>query len=203
MRRQPILIGVLLTLVMVNCAIISPVLRPTPTPKVRDFALRELFIDFSAVAPGCWIYKGPRHLTYEENAGAERALFAWFKCGDQSSGGMYAIYWFRDEQSAAGGYRREISRQWFSKAMRVTPYEVPDWMRYQSLVANESRFACADFRGYTMSWEKCVFAAQYEEFVCALAFSVSHGSIADAAPLLEQIIRAIDERMGSYLSDGG
>jgi len=175
---------------------------PTSTPKVRDFALRELFIDFSALSPDCRIYKGPIPLSYEENAGAEEALFAWFRCYDSSGGGLYAIYRFRDSQTAAKKYHNLPG--WFYNADRITPYEVPDWMQYQSSVADQSRFACADFYGGypEVHSRRCVVIGQYEEYVSAISFSISPPeSMAGYTMLLEQILRAIDERMALYLTD--
>ncbi len=188
----------LLLAAILACGIAWPALRPTPTPKVRPFGLRELFVDLPTVSPDCWIYEGPRPLTYEENAGAEEALFAWFQCGS-SGGGMYAIYRFQNSQAAARRYRN--MPMWFTNAMRVTPYKFPNWMRYQSLIAQKFRFACAEFQGYTTIWGECAYLGQYEQFIVGFTIGISPPeSIADYASFLEGVLRAIDDRMKDYLS---
>ena len=214
MRRQAILFSILLGVLLlatVNCSMVPqvpwPIPAPTPTPKVRDFALRELFIDLTTLSPDCRIYEGPMPLSYEENAGAEEALFAWFHCyhpPEPPDGGMYAIYRFRDSQTAAKRYRNLAAGWWFYNADRVTPYEVPDWMQYRSPVANQFRFACADFYGGypKVRSERCVAVGQYEEYVAAFSISISPPeSMGDHAMLLEQILQAIDERMAHFLAE--
>lgn len=200
---------VFLFLATVNCAVPQIpwlVSVSTPTPKVRDFALRELFIDPTTLSPDCQIYEGPIPLTYEENAGAEEALFAWFHCyhfPDSPSGGMYAIYRFRDGQAAVRGYRR-VQREWFYNAFRITPYITPDWMEYRSMVAGQTRFACADFQDYTEPpYRRCVAVGQYyEEYISAFSFSVSPPErMTDYTGFLEQMPQAIDERMAHYLAE--
>jgi len=212
MRRQAILFSILLGVLLlatVNCSMVPqvpwPIPAPTPTPKVRDFALRELFIDLTTLSPDCRIYEGPMPLSYEENAGAEEALFAWFHCyhpPDPPDGGMYAIYRFRDSQTAAKRYRRDLLG-WFPRANRITPYVTPDWMQYQSPVADQFRFACADSKGYTgLLSRQCVAIGQYEEYVSAFSLDASPPeSMAEYTVLLEQILRAIDERMAHFLAE--
>lgn len=211
MRRQiilfTILLGILLLLAVVNCSMVPLVPwftpMPTSTPKVRDFALRELFIDFSALSPDCRIHEGPIPLSYEENAGAEEALFAWFRCNDPPGSGMYAIYRFRDSQTAAKRYHRNLPG-WFYNADRVTPYEVPDWVQYQSPAADQFRFACADFYGGypKVHSRRCVAIGQYEEYISVFSIGISPPeSMIDHTMLLEEILQAIDERIAFYLTD--
>lgn len=212
MRRRYlllILLGASLLLAIMNCGVV-PLLpwftpEPTATPKVRGFTLRELFVDLSALSPDCWIYEGPKPLSYEENAGAEEALFAWFHCYHPPAppdSGRYAIYRFRDSQAAVRGYRR-AQREWFYNAFRITPYITPDWMEYQSTVAGQTRFACADFQDYTEPpYRRCVAVGQYEEYISAFSFSVSPPErMADYTGFLEQMLEAIDKRMAHYLED--
>jgi len=171
--------GVALALLVVgNCALLPLISRsipkPTPTPKVRDFSLSDLFIELSAISSQCWVYKGPIPLSYEENMGAEEALFAWFRCyyPPDPDGGMYAIYRFRDSQSAARRYRRDFLG-WFPRAHCITPYVTPDWMEYQSPVADQFRFACADAKGYTgVLTTECAAIGQYEEYISAFSFGM-------------------------------
>ena len=210
MKRWPLAyFGVALALLVAgNCALLPVILRsiptPTPTPKVRDFWLSDLFVELSALSPQCWVYKGPIPLSYEENKGAEEALFAWFECyhpPDPPGGGMYAIYRFRDSQSAARRYRRDFLG-WFPRANLITPYVTPDWMEYQSPVADQFRFACADFcGGYPEVHGKvCTSIGQYEEYISAFTFGISPPEkIADYTEFLEQMLRAVDNRMAHYL----
>lgn len=209
MRRQMLFLAlVLLFLATVNCAVpqmlwLVPV--STPIPKVRDFALWELFIDPTTLSPDCQIYEGPMPLTYEENAGAEEALFAWFHCyhfPDPPAGGMYAIYRFPNGQAAAKRYRRDLLG-WFPRANRITPHVTPGWAQYQSS-ADQFHFACADFRGYTgLLSRECSAIGQYEEYISAFSFSVSPPErMADYTGFLVQMLQAIDERMADFLGKG-
>ncbi len=186
----------LLLAAILTCGIVWPALRPTPTPKVRPFQLRDLFVNLSTIFPHCWIYEGPLPLTYEENAGAEEALFAWFRCLP-SGKGVYAIYRFQNTQTAAKRYRNVMS-WWFTNAMRVTSYQVPGWIHYQNFMAQKHRFECAEFEGYTMVWEECTYLGQYEEFI--VVFTISAENMINYAPFLEGILRVIDGHMGYYLS---
>lgn len=201
-----ILLGVLLLLAAANCSIapsvpwFAPV--PTATPKARNFALGELFIHLSALSPVCRFEHPPTELACEDNAGAEEAFSARFFCNGMSTIGGYVIYRFRDSQIAVSGYR-QVQREWFYNAFRITPYITPDWMEYQSTVADQIRFACADFQDYTeLRYRRCVAVGQYEEYISAFSFSVSPPErMADYAGFVEQMLRAIDERMAHYLED--
>lgn len=189
----------LLLAALLTCGIVWPALRPTPTPQVRPFQLRDLFVNLSTISPHCWIYEGPLPFTYEENAGAEEALFAWFRCLP-SGRGAYAIYRFQNAQTAA---RRYHKLGWFYNADRVTPYEVPEWMHYQSSVADRFQFACADFYGgYPRVYSRrCASIAQYEEYIVSFSFSISPPeSMSNYASFLEGVLQAIDIHMKDYLS---
>ncbi len=208
MSRQIVLVttllGVLLLLATVSCLVVPQVLwpipAPTPTPKVRDFALRELFIHLSDLSSDCRFEHPPTELAYEDNVGAEEAFSTRFICDSRSAIGGYAIYRFRNSQAAVSGYRH-IQREWFYNAFRITPYMTPDWIGYQNLVADQIRFACADFQDYTeLRYRRCVAVSQYEEYVSAFSFGISPPErMADYTGFLEQMLRAIDEWMADYL----
>jgi len=209
MRKQILALlslGGLSLLVTMSCSL-APLVpwltpTPTPTPKVRDFELRELLIDISALSSLCHLDGPPKELPYEEKpVNVEEDLYIRFDCNGSLVGGMYAVYRFRDSQAAAERYRNLPG--WFYNATRITPYKVPDWVQYQSPVADQFRFACADFHGYTEVYSRrCVVIGQYEEYISAFSISISPPeSMIDHTMLLKQILQAIDERMTLHLRD--
>lgn len=210
MRKQILsllLLDGLLLLVTMSCSL-SPLVpwlapTPTPTPKERGFKIGELLIDTSVLPSHCSLDGPSMELPYEEKpSDVEEDLYILFGCyDDPRARGAHTVYRFPDSQAAAKRFR---NFPWLSNADRVTSYQVPDWMQCQSSVADQFRFACADFYGgYPKVHSRhCAAIGQYDEYISVFSIGISPPeSMPDYSMLLEQILQAIDERMALYLTD--
>jgi hypothetical protein len=197
----PLLTSSLLMLVTMSCSLTLPSLKFTPTstvtPKVRDFALKDLLISESTPPLGWSVSRLPHPVQVEEgqedSRGIEFRLASGYRMGHE-------VYQYQDEQTAAKRYRGSLNV--FGSAERLTPWEVPEGLTYRSNVADQFRFACADFRDYPdIRFRHCAAMGQYEEFVSIFYVSVLQGEMDDYMTLsdLERILTAIDERMAHYL----
>lgn len=206
MRRRIVfpllLVSGLLSLVTISCSLVSPSVRFTPSPTVtlreRDFGLEESLIDESIPPSGWSVSRQPHPIQVEwgqeDSRGIEFQLTSGYRMGHE-------VYQYRNEQAAAGRYQR-YSPGVFGSAERLTPWEVPEGLTYRSKVADQFRFACADFRDYPdIRFRHCAAMGQYEELVSVFYVSVLPDEMDDYMTLsdLERILKTVDERIAHYL----
>lgn len=211
MNKQTIpyrlLVG-LLVLVTTSCSLTSPHPWPTSgftvTPATRDFELEGLLIGAS-VFPSHWHLDGPakEHPDEVKPRNVEKDLYVQFGRSNPPGRATHAVYRFQDSAAAAKGYR-QISNMWFYSADLTKPWEAPDWMQYQSSVADQFRFACADFYGGypKVRSRDCVAIGQYKVYISVFSLSVSPPeNMVGHIMLLGQILQAIDKRMELDFAD--
>lgn len=175
---------------------------PTPTPRVRDFSIEELLIDVSVFPPGWRVVRGPGQLPYEiRPRGVEDHLYIQFSPERLAASATHQVYQFRSEGTAAEEYRR-VPPMSFYNADRITRWKAPKELQYQSPVADQFRFECADFHGgYPRVRSKdCIAMGRYDEYISIFSLSVSPPEdMTEHMALLERILKVIDERMAHYL----
>lgn len=200
------LLNCVLLLGMTGCMSVPswPTATPISTPVIRQFELEELLLDASMFPFQCNLDGLPQEFTYEMRPGdTEEGFYAQFDCLGLEVRVNHAIYRSKDAQTAVNGYDDLLS-SWFYNADRITPYEIPDWLQYQSSVADQFQFACADFYGGypAVHSKRCAAVGRYEEYISALSISMSDFSVlSDPAVSLEQILSTIDEQTMLYLAD--
>ena len=190
-------VGVLLLLAAVSCSLdsfpqgfVSPV---TPLP----FTLDQLLLDES-VFPAGWRASGPPSSALE-GRGQVDDLMIEIRCLAGSSHALHDIYRYEDERAARRRFRRYSD---FSSAERITPWETPADLDYESRAAERFRFACADFRAHPAGqYTVCQAMGQYNEFISIFSISFFRENMANCMAWsdLEQILETIDERMAHYL----
>jgi hypothetical protein len=172
----------------------------TPTPKVRDFRIDDLLIDLSIFPSGWYVDSPPSHTT--DSKGQVDGRYIQFRSEGFVARSMHTVYQYRDSRTAAYWYREYLP---FGSAERLTSWEVPSELPYESKVAAQFRFACADFRQNpgddSERLRACLAAGQYDEYVSIFSISMSPDDMAEHIPYsyLERILKAIDERMAHYL----
>jgi len=170
----------------------------TPTPKVRDFRIDKLLIDVSVFPPGWYVYQDPKR--YGEDRAQEDDRYIEFRSmEDAATHSMHIVFQYRDDGAAAYWYAEYLPAE-FESAFRLTPWETSDDLQYHSQVADQFRFACADFQftdGDSKRYTRCTAMGQYDEYVSVFFTYVSSDSITYAD--LERILKTIDERMAYYL----
>jgi len=162
--------------------------------------LSELLIDASTFPPDWQQDGGIQELDYQIiPREAQKGLWIQFVPRDDGARATHAVYLFPDSDVAARAFRRgrELG---LNDADRVTPWESPDWMTYQSSAADQQRVDCASFfGGYPeVSSKYCLFAGQYGRYISTFSISLSPPeSVVSYAELVERAVQAIDARMES------
>jgi hypothetical protein len=98
---------------------------------------------------------------------------------------------YQSEQQAAKEYRRQQAGEFFS-AGRLTPWEIPAGLSYNSPLANQYRLACADITA-AHQFRVCIAMGQYGNYLSVFSTWVSPEFMTYAD--LERLLRGIDERM--------
>lgn len=175
----------------------------TPTSSIRDFEIDELLIDLSAFPSGWYVDWSPSYTSDSRDG-----RFTQFRTHSEGfeARAIHTIHRHRDNQAAAYWYDEN---QPFGDAERLTPWEIPSELPYETKVANQFRFACADFRQNpdddSEQFKNCVAIGQYAEYVSIFSISMSPDYLAEhmSYPDLGHVLEVIDERMAHYLGKEG
>jgi hypothetical protein len=188
-----------LLLLCVSCLPVWPDPEPTPAPRARSFELAELLVDVSDLPAGWQVSLNPSPTAVE--MGQSEGLWIEFRLPGGSRSAHY-IFRYDDEQTSAEQYRGSLSGEFFD-AERITPWEMPTGLSYESPVADQFRFASADFRRFPEGHFTLHQAVgQYDEFISVFFCSILPDKAPDFMTLsdLERILQAIDQRMALHLS---
>jgi hypothetical protein len=167
---------------------ISSCLSPSYPP------VEELLVDTS-VFPEGWSASpdGP----YLDPA----APFSRTKSVDRISISFYAPGGGAGEEIQRFKSTREAKREFARKKKQVfrvtgfnTPWEVSEELSYESPIADEFHYACSWRVG--ASWPDCAYIARYGTYFVHFDTDMLPGYMSYAD--LENILEAIDERMGAY-----
>jgi hypothetical protein len=187
----PAIMGMLLTIAACS--------QPVPPAPERGFSVDALLID-ERDFPARWSDQGPAGPT----PSVDGAIFASESIQQRFTAdaadlfsALHEVYRFRSSYRAKKEYQKQLPILYNSRSIAVlTPWEPPTELPYQSSVADESHFACSR-SGITGFWD-CMFMGQYEEYLVVFSTRVGdHMGYAD----LERLLRAIDERMRTYLAE--
>jgi hypothetical protein len=181
-------------LLLAGCSPIPGPTEPPPTP----VELKSLLVELSSFPPNWEVYFSARADPYV----AVDNIYVAFRPTDESDLAQHWVYLYPDEPSAR--------QDWWSdsrgySADRVTPWETPAELPYQSPVADQFRFFCADFDVgpfgvsgvYTLCWAVARYGRYLSEFSTFL--SPEHMTWAD----IERILQDIDRRMAERLATEG
>lgn len=167
----------------------------TPTSGSSDFEIDELLIDVSAFPPSWYVDSPPSYTSDSRNG-----RFTQFRTHSEGfeAHAIHAVYQYRDNRAAAYWYDEN---QPFGDAERLTPWRIPNELSYKSKVANQFRFACAEFRRSPdddlEQFKNCIAIGQYGKYVSLFSISMSSGYLAEQMSYadLGLILEAIDEHM--------
>jgi len=170
-----------------------------PAPKALDPELARLLVD-SPLFPATW-YLATAPFPWYWLEGAEASAAVQFRLQGSRALAIHTLFRYRNTAQAAAEYRRQMPGEFFS-AERLTPWEAPEELPYQSPVADQFRFGCAVIgRSYTDRYRfaTCQVMGQYGKYLSVFFTWVSP----EGMPLedLERILKAIDERMAGYTGD--
>jgi hypothetical protein len=194
-------VGVLLLFAATSCSLDSLLQGSVSTATPLPFQLDQLLLDES-VFPVGWVAIESPSLALE-GRGQVDDLKMEFRCIADSSLFFHEIYRYTDERAAGRRFRRHSD---FSSTDRITEWETPSELKYESQVAERFCFACADFRGYpTERYTACQAMGQYHEFISSFSISYVRENMANCMSWsdLERILRAVDERMMRHLGMAG
>jgi hypothetical protein len=183
--------GLVLTviLLMVGC---QP--QPShPVPRALDPELARLLVD-SPLFPATW-YLATAPFPWYWLEGAEASAAVQFRLQGSRARAIHTLFRYRNIAQAAAEYRRQMPGEFFS-AERLTPWEAPEGLLYQSPVADQFRFGCAIIgRSYTDPdrFITCQVMGQYGKFLSIFFAWMSPEGMTPED--LERILKAIDERM--------
>jgi hypothetical protein len=170
---------------------------------VREFEIAELLLDAQVFPAGWHVSQGPRQ--YGEDRAGKDNRYIEFSSRNATKHSMHMIFQYQDDSAASYWYAEYLPAE-FRSALRLTPWETPIDLQYQSHVADQFRFACADFQyadadGNLNRYTRCTAMAQYDEYVSVFFTYISLESMTYSD--LERILKAIDERMAHYLGKEG
>jgi len=183
--------GVLTVLLVAGMGcVMSALWPPPPTPEVPT---ETFLIDLSAFPPGWWVdippYRG------DERIGQADDRWIQFRCEKLFGGplALHQVYWFARERDAAIEYKLQQKAVFFS-AERLTPWERPAELPYESPVADRFRFACAQIEDFPSgSFTLCTAIGQYGPYLSIFSIHVTPGCLTFED--LGRILQAIDRRM--------
>lgn len=180
--------------ILIGCATSSP--TPILSPSLPAVALRQLLVDTSAL-PGDWyVERGPQE--YPEQRGQENSLYVGFGTKTFESPMFHIVLQYKNSEYASKKYRQYLPAE-FGNAFRITPWKVPAELNYQSDIADQFQFACADFQNASATsktYSLCVAMGQYGRYVSVFSTYISQDVMNYAD--LEKVLRTIDERMASF-----
>lgn len=181
--------AILLTVLAGCCGITSSLNSPVP-----DVDIETLLIDVSELPTG-WRVDVPSHPS-DEDMGQIDDRRTQFRCEISLRLAHHETYSFANERSAAAEYRLQLDSQFYS-AERLTPWEMPPGLSYQSPVADQFRFACAEFKDFPSGrFTRCTAMGQYGRFLVIFSTRISEDCM--TLEELESILLTIDTRMSPY-----
>ncbi len=180
-------------LIMVGC-------QPQPssaTPKALDPELERLLVDIS-LFPAAWYLDIPPFPWYWLE-GAEASAAIQFRLQGSNALATHRLFRYRETAKATTEYHRQMPKEFYS-ADRLTPWEPPEALLYQSSVADQFQFGCAVI-GRSQSapdhFTMCKTVGQYGKYLSIFSTWVAPEGM--ALEDLERILRTIDERMAQHL----
>jgi hypothetical protein len=192
--RSRLLPCALSLLLLAGCSPIPGPTGPSPTP----VKLESLLVELSSFPSDWEVYFSVRADPYV----AVDNIYVSFRATDGSDLAHHAVYLYPDESSARQAWWSES--RGFSSG-RLTPWETPAELPYQSPVADQFRFFCADIDGgpfgvsgvYTL----CLAIARYGRYLSDFStfLSPEHMTWTD----IERILQEIDRRMAERLAAEG
>lgn len=185
------IVGAILLAVLAGCCGIT---LPSSS-SMPDVDIETLLIDVSELPSG-WRVEFPPHPTGED-IGQTDDRRTQFRCKTSLRLARYEIYLFASERNAAAEYRLQLDSQFYS-AKRSTPWEMPPGLSYQSPVADQFRFACAEFEDFqSVKYTRCTAMGQYGRLLVIFGTPIS----VDCMTLkeLEGILLTIDTRMSPHV----
>lgn len=168
---------VLLKLAIAISLVLSACTQPAPE---RSFTTMDLLIDPSDVSASWQLLFAS---TSKDHIGSGSHI-AFLTTDSQEARADQYVYCYDSIPRAKSRYKK-----FFLDPVGGTP---PEW-EYQSLVADQFSFACYKTQGR----EHCEWAGRYDEYIVTFGVWL----IPDRVSLedVEQVVRAIDERMAQYL----
>lgn len=109
---------------------------------------------------------------------------------------MERIWRFESNRDAATAFEQQVGYV-FRDGEFNSPWIVPAELSYQSSVAGQYYYACSTFEG--QPWPGCAYVAQYGEYTVHFQTSMLPNLM--TYPDLENVLRAIDERMKDHIGD--
>lgn len=167
----------------------------TATPPSTTVPIRECLVDLSPFPSGWSVEFGPDAYDLPGRVLPGRALagisisFHW---RGPNALAQHDVLKYETKQRAASEFHRQQPGTFFS-AGRLTPWETPDAVSYQSPFADQFRLACADIEGAEQRFKLCIAMGQYDKHLSTFAIWMSPDYMTFAD--LERILEAIDERM--------
>jgi hypothetical protein len=171
------------------CGITSPLKSSTP-----DVDIEALLLDVSEFPSG-WYVDVPPHPS-DEAIGQIDDRWTQFRCEASLRPAHYEIYLFADVRNAAAQYRLQLGSQFYSAEM-LAPWEMPPELPYQSLVADQFQFACAEFEDFPSGrFTRCTAMGQYGRFLVIFSTRVSVDCMTFEE--LDGILTTIDTQMSPH-----
>ncbi len=187
-------LGIMALLAIIAASTLSCIcvgLRCWGSPAAPAFPIEQLLVDESLFAEG-WYQQGEPISRDLVSLGVDRIGVTFISHGGVALHDVYRC------GSAARSVREYPGRieSWFSLREGWGPWSVPAELAYQSLVADQSRFAC--YTHQSSGVQTCQAVGQYEEYLVRFHTDMSPDYMTFAH--LERILVAIDERMALYLA---
>jgi hypothetical protein len=184
-----------MVLIMTSCRSQSPL-----TPATLDPELERLLADIS-LFPSEWKVDIPPFPYYWLKR-AEASAMVQFRLHDSYALAQHTLFRYPDATKAGAEYQNQIPGEFFSSD-RLTPWELPAALPYQSSIANQFRFACAEIKGFREIPRQritlCLAMGQYGKYVSIFSTWISPEGMELGE--LEHILKAIDERMAQQVKD--
>jgi hypothetical protein len=168
-----------------------------PTP-ARNFSIEELLLD-TAAFPRSWSQETPvQEWPYEVVPDAvEENRHVQFNGSNARA--THSIYRFTDEKAADKGF----FYPWFNDADRISSWETPEWITFNSHLADRFILECADFEGgYPVTISKlCLAVGQYGEFISVFSiWMIPPENLIKDKNVFQQALNAIEGQAEKHLA---
>lgn len=178
-------------------------LSPSPTPLLEhpSMAPMQLLIKISDLPPNDWGMSIRPH-EWPEYYGQDDSAYVGFNTHAFRVPIVHIVLWYRNDSNAEKGFGRS-SQAHFNSARRVTPWERPVQLDFESEIADRFQMACADFQSTGLEridYTCCVAIARYQEYISILSAQIAdryEGTVSYSE--FETVLQAIDERMRTQL----
>lgn len=196
MKSLALLSLLILMMIVVGCQ--TQLVRPTT--EVLDPELERLLVNQALFPPSWYVESPPRPWGWKDSGGAEATAAVDFRQSGSRARATHMLFRYRDIESAAVQYH--LLPWVFYSADRLTPWESPEGLSYQSLTADQFLFGCAEI-GLSVTdpnrFATCHVAGQYGKYLSM--FTVWLAPEGMSLEDLEPILRALDERMSSQAAN--